>query len=99
MFRQKETDTNGKGDRHQLKCGKGLNDAAKVSPTLRLASTLTTSSGWKPLEQPGCPHPPSNAHRAQPGPAAAFPKFVNQLRRQLRPRCAERMAERNRAAV
>src|SRR4051794_36037439 len=51
------------------------------------------------LEQPRRTHATADTHRHQPQPTAALPEFVNELRRELRASGAERMTERDRAAV
>ena len=51
------------------------------------------------LEQSRRAHAAADAHRHEPSAAAALAELVDELRRELRARRAERMTERDRAAV
>src|SRR5512143_3749400 len=51
------------------------------------------------FEQSRCAHPTTDAHRHHTETTAALPELVHELCRQLRSRCAQRMPERDRAAV
>src|SRR6266567_939514 len=53
----------------------------------------------KHLEQSRRAHAAADAHRHESETTATFSELVHELRRQLRPRCAERVTERNCSTV